>query len=1018
MRLPLAPRACLLLLLSLAAAAALSWAALTRLQVDTDIVHAMPRTEAVLRDAMTIFASHPVHDQIAVDLALDEAAPDRLLALGQALEARMRASGLFAQVGNQEWGDLLPELVAGLPERLPHLLGREELEREVAPRLEAQALTAQVAACARTLAGMEGIGQARLIAGDPLNLRELLLAKMAPLAPVRGAVLYRGALLSRDQKHLLVTARPRLPGSDTGQARALAAFFADVEAGLLAPLRAQGLNPQCTPMGAYRAALDNEEVVRHDVAFALLLSTFGIALLLLFTFPRPWLGLLSLVPSLVGTAAALFVYSLIFRSVSILVLGFGGALISITVDYGISYLLLLDRRHETHGKAVARELQSIGGRIALLTTVGAFLALALSGFPLFAELGLFTALGFLGTYLFVMLVFPKIFPVLPPGPARPLPLRTLVRWLGSRGRAGALLAALLLLLLLPFAKPVFHISLQEMNSVRPDTQAAEARFTKIWGDMGSQVALMLRADSLERMQSENDRLLRQLAEDRRAERIGPYFAPAMLFPGEELAQQHLADWRAFWTPERVQSVQEGLAEAGRKAGFAPDAFAPFLRLLHAEKLPENMAPPPGLLPLLGIRGGDGQGYAQFISVRPGPAYEAAAFFARYQGLAHIFDGPYFAERLGHLLCTSFIQGLALVVALVFFFHLVFSLNLRLSLLTMLPPFFAFVCTLGTLKLLGHPLDIPALMLAIVIFGMGDDYAVYTVYGFQHYRDGDHPSYLLARTTVFMSAASTLIGFGVLCCAEHPLLKSVGLTSLLGVGYSLLGASLLLPPLLRHAFREKPLPADSPLRPRVLQHFRLLEAYPRVFARCKLALDPMFRDLPELLAEKRDIRTIYDIGCGFGVPACWALERWPGARIYGVDPDPERVHVASRAVGERGEIRCGWATDRPFFTDRADLVLLLDMLHYLDEAALEKTLDQVLKALAPGGLLLIRHSQKPAGPRSWRWHLEERRVRLAGHATFYRSADELAALLRRRNCSVLHSGPTAGDPELAWLLCQR
>ena len=78
----------------------------------------------------------------------------------------------------------------------------------------------------------------------------------------------------------------------------------------------------------------------------------------------------------------------------------------------------------------------------------------------------------------------------------------------------------------------------------------------------------------------------------------------------------------------------------------------------------------------------------------------------------------------------------------------------------------------------------------------------------------------------------------------------------------------------------------------------------------------------------------------------------------------------------------------------------------------------MKALAPGGLLLIRHSQKPAGPRSWRWHLEERRVRLAGHATFYRSADELAALLRRRNCSVLHSGPTAGDPELAWLLCQR
>lgn len=1014
----------LLLAASVLVAAGLTLGALKRLHIDTDIVRSMPDRERVMRDALEIFTNHPVHDRVAVDIAMDTPAPDQLVALGRELEARMRASGLFAEVGSQELGVALPELLRRIPQDLPFLLSRAELEQEVAPRLEAAAVARRVEALARSLHGMEGIGQAGLVATDPLNLRELVFARLAPLAPGAGARFYRGGILSADGTHLLVSARPRQPGSDTEQARQLAQFFAEAEQALRASHRGQTPEPRLTVVGAHRAALDNEEIIRHDVQLALLLSTAGIGLLLFFTFPRPLLGVLALLPSLVGTAAAFFVYSLFFDSISILVLGFGGALISITVDFGITYLLLLDRPHATSGREVAHELRMIGGRMALLTTAGAFLVLSGSGFPMFRELGVFTALGFAGTYLYVTLIFPRIFARMPPGPERPLPLRRLVQWLGSRGWTGALVALALFCVLLPFARPVFHISLQDMSSVRAATREDEARFSATWGDGGGRVYLMTRAETLAALQRQNDILLQRVEEDMQAGRIHSAFVPSMLFPGPKRSSANLRDWRAFWTPERVALLQKGLAEAGEKAGFARDAFVPFFRLLQIGSVSAHPEPPPALLPLLSIRpADDGQGgYIQFIGLQPDTAYAPAALFQRYSDSASIFDGPYFAQRLGEILFGTFLRGLALIVAMVALFHLLFSLNPRLTALTLLPPLFAFVCTLGTLWLIGHPLDIPALMLAIIIFGMGDDYAVYTVYGYQWFRDDQSPSYLLVRTTVFMAAASSLIGFGVLCFAEHSLLRSVGLTSVLGIGYSLVGACLLLPPLLRRHFDARtalPPPARVSLHQRIRHRYRLLEPYPRIFVRCKLRLDPMFHDLPRLLTPYAEtIRSVYDIGCGFGVPACWFLEYFPGSRVFGLDPDAGRVRIAALATGDQGCVRRGRATDRPDLPEPVDVVLLLDMVHYLDEAALAETLAQARDCLVAEGLVLIRHSQRPQGHRSWRWHLEDGRVRLGGWQTFYRSPDRLAAVTEALGFVVLYSALTEADPELAWLLCRK
>ena len=197
-------------------------------------------------------------------------------------------------------------------------------------------------------------------------------------------------------------------------------------------------------------------------------------------------------------------------------------------------------------------------------------------------------------------------------------------------------------------------------------------------------------------------------------------------------------------------------------------------------------------------------------VTPGPAYDANAFFARYAApdLASLFDAGLFNRRLGEVLVSLFteiavITGLGIVLVVFLFF-----LDWRLSLIVLAPVVFALVSTLGTLKLLGRPVDIPGIMLWIVIMGMGIDYGIYYICSYQRYLDERHPSMGLIRQAMFLAGATTLIGFGVLALAKHAVLRSIGLTSLLGIAYSLVGAFLIVPPLVKRALVPVELPPES------------------------------------------------------------------------------------------------------------------------------------------------------------------------------------------------------------------
>jgi predicted exporter len=999
----------------------MAWLGGRRLRVDTDISSAVPQGDIAFSSARTVLQRHPSMDRVVIDLAMRDgrAEPDALIRAADVLVARLEKSGLFSSVGTADAARGMTSLYTSTSARLPALFSAEQLQEQVAPRLTPEAVEERLGALASDIAELSGIGTAARIADDPLGLSELALARLGALIPNEQARIEKGHIVQADGKHLLVTAMPRNAMMDTEQAHAIDELLRTVAGEFeQAQTPAPGAEVALTAVGGFRAAIDNETMVKRDTNIALWVATFGIGLLLLLCFPRPWLGLFALLPAIAGGCMALFVYSFLESDISVLALGFGGALVSITVDQGAVYLLFVDRQARTEGHRAAHEVFSIGS-LSTLINIGSFLALRFSGFDLLGQLGLFAALGIGCSYLFVHVVFPHIFPSVPP--ARRAAWLPIDRWLArvtvGRGFGALAVAAVVFVVAAALARPTFNVDIAAMNTVRAETARDEGKVSAVWGDLFRRVYVMVDAADAADFQAQSDRWLQVLEQQQQEGVLQRGFSASMLNPGRQIAERNTQAWKSFWTAERIASVQQQLRRGAETFGFAEDAFDRFLQQVKNPAVSE-VAFTEGAMALYGVSPGrDGKGLVWLGNVVPGPSYEPGAF-ARSAAQAgfHVFDGVHFSSTLADFLARSFGRMLLIIVCFVSVCVLLFFLDLRVAALAMSPLVFAFVCTMGTLRVIGHPIDVTGLMLAILIFGMGVDYSFSFVRVYQRSLSEEHASHGPVRTSVFLASSATLIGMITLTGAQHAVARSAGTTATIAVAFCALGAFVILPPLLRRIYAPRRTAPPDPANPArwVRARFARLSAWPRMFARLKLRLDPMFPRLAELVPDRG---TILDIGCGFGIPAAWLLARSERARVVAVEPDEDRSRIAQWVLGERGAVHEGPAPES-IPPVQADTVLMLDVVHHFDDEALARSLERVRESLATGGRLVLR-ATVPSGPRfKWERWLEAQRVAFSGRKARFRSVQELEGALERAGLRTVQVEPSAAGREETWLVAER
>ncbi len=539
-------------------------------------------------------------------------------------------------------------------------------------------------------------------------------------------------------------------------------------------------------------ARDAENAIRSDVRLLSTVAMLLVGSLLLWRFRSPLVMAAIAVPVVLGLAIAALVVQLVFGFVHGIALGFGITMLGVTVDYPV---LLIG--HRKLGEPASGTLRRIG-RSFNLAVVSASLGLTgmiFAGLPGLVQVGVFSAVGLLTAaaatrwILQPLIVAADLAPVSAGDPALLRRLERLRAW-----RLWALLpvgAAILLLVLRP---PRLERDLANLSPVPAASQALDSELRAELGAPDVGQVIMVRGATAEDVLQREETLLPRLDGLRQDGVIA----------GIELAARYLPS--AATQLERRASLpsKDDLAARVRTAQadlpFRPGAFDAFERDAAAAR-----TAPPVLLadltvPLMAARlqpllFTDGNGWYGVVVpqglTNPGrlASIVAGQTDATYLDIRAEANGILTNSTARAWRWLS-LGGLAILAALVVGLRDPGRVARVLAALAA-----SGVVTVAALSLAGQALTLVHIVALQFVAGVGLDYAVFFAR-----RQLDEEERARTFRTLVTCNAMTLLTFGLLAFCRTPMLRTIGISVVIGTFSALVFAFLFAGPAITEAER--------------------------------------------------------------------------------------------------------------------------------------------------------------------------------------------------------------------------
>lgn len=632
-------------------------------------------------------------------------------------------------------------------------------------------------------------GPAYPLADDPFGFGDAWLAGL-PLRSFR-LELQDGLLLARDGEDVWIMVSAELSGSAYDgdiQRRTMAAI-----AGAEQSLQKDFPGFQILRTGTVFYAAAARQSAEREFDFIAAGSLLGMLLMLYLVFRslRPLaLGLLSVG---FGIAAAVTATVAVFGELHLITLVFGASLIGEAIDYAIQYFAAhLGAGKQWEPMAGLRRIAP-GLLTALATSLVSYVALMLAPFPALSQIALFAAVGLSSACASVFLLLPYLLRAASerdPETAVVLPRRFLTLWRAhGKRRVCVAVAVLLLVVSMPgwlrlSSNDDVHILISRPASL----VAQEEKIRALSGFGNGSQFFLVEGSSPEDVLRNEEALLDRLAPlahgDQRV--IEGYMGVSAFVPSQQRQRQNRAAWsgRVFNGDLRASMDAAGLRDEVT-ARLVDDFAASEGRFLLVDDWLKVPFSTPFRTLWLGSVTDDaarGQHYASIV--QPLGIHDLSVLAETGVGLT----GVTYVDKAGSVsrLFGEFRQwgALWLLGALVLVYGVMCVRNgpVRAAFM-LLPTVLAMSVVLGAFGYLGTPMTLFNLMGFMLVLGVGVNYAIFLREG------GVHAAATLAG--VLLSAATTLLSFGLLAFSSMPALSGFGLTLLLGVCVSALLAPMVL-----------------------------------------------------------------------------------------------------------------------------------------------------------------------------------------------------------------------------------
>lgn len=558
--------------------------------------------------------------------------------------------------------------------------------------------------------------------------------------------------------------------------------------------------------GAPVQSVFNSRQIKGDLLLTVGISLIIICIVIGWCFKNKSTMFMLLAPIIYGVFMALACMYWLKGDMSLMALGIGAIIMGVALSYCLHVL--------THYKYMDDPVQIIKDQatpvsLGCLTTIGAFLGLLFTESELLQDFGLFASFAMMGTTFFALVFLPhffkkggskrseKAFAILDKINSYPIDRK---RWLRI------VVEVICVITLFTASWVTFDSDLRNIGYNEPKVIRSQQLYAdKIYGNNAS-MYYAVAAEDLDEALFYNNALVETLDSLSQDSTIISYTKTTQLFIPTDVQEERIAMWREYWSEQRVAEVRQIITSTANANNLPAEMFAPFYAMIEADYEPASLYDaevfPPELLSNY-IEETNGK-FMVFTSVQMKPEVKSVVNDA-VAAVPHaiVIDPFYYTSDMVKILNDDFNTILGISSLFVFIILLLSFRSLPIALIAFMPMGLSWYVVQGIMGIFGVQFNLINIVIATFIFGIGVDYSIFVMKGLIAQASGSDQNLLTYhKTAIFFSAFVLIVVVGSLLFATHPAIKSIGVSTLIGMSATILLTYILEPALFRFMMRFK------------------------------------------------------------------------------------------------------------------------------------------------------------------------------------------------------------------------